>query len=90
MHAMLTSILFQAFLLVYSVDNADAFNRMDLTKTFLEKAMKERKEPVPLVVLANKIDQPTRVVEREFAVNWAQREKGTFSKFFIFQVRNLG
>lgn len=70
--------------MVYSIDNADAFNRMDLTKTFLEKTIKERKEPVPLVVLGNKIDSASRVVEREFAFNWAQREKGMMLDFLLF------
>lgn len=44
--------------------------------------MKERKEPaVPIVVLANKTDVANRMVEKEFAANWAQREKGECSVF---------
>ncbi|VDD91218.1 unnamed protein product [Enterobius vermicularis] len=53
-----------AFVLVYSVNDHETFNRMDMLKKYIEKQFgKEKKE----------------VVDTDFAVNWAAREKGIFS-----------
>uniref|UniRef100_A0A914WS55 NF-kappa-B inhibitor-interacting Ras-like protein 1 n=1 Tax=Plectus sambesii TaxID=2011161 RepID=A0A914WS55_9BILA len=67
-----------AFILVYSVGEAESFNRVDLLKKFLDRQFGKEKKEVPIIVLANKTDCPRREVQTDFAVGWAQRERVKF------------
>ncbi|CAJ0956788.1 unnamed protein product, partial [Mesorhabditis belari] len=64
-----------AFVLVYSVNDHESFNRMDLLKKFIEKQFGKEKKEVPIVVLGTMCDLPGRKVDADFAQAWAQRER---------------
>lgn len=64
-----------AFVLVYSVNDHETFNRMDMMKKFIDKQFGKDKKEVPIVVLGNMTDLPGRKVDSEFALSWANREK---------------
>lgn len=64
-----------AFVLVYSVNDHETFNRMDMLKKYIDKQFGKEKKEVPIVVLGNMTDLPGRKVDTEFALNWAAREK---------------
>ncbi|XP_074261829.1 NF-kappa-B inhibitor-interacting Ras-like protein 1 isoform X9 [Saimiri boliviensis] len=63
------------FVLVYSVNNLESFQRVELLKKEIDK-FKDKKE-VAIVVLGNKIDlSEQRQVDAEVAQQWAKSEKG--------------
>uniref|UniRef100_A0ABI7WZV7 NFKB inhibitor interacting Ras like 1 n=1 Tax=Felis catus TaxID=9685 RepID=A0ABI7WZV7_FELCA len=62
------------FVLVYSVNNLESFQRVELLKKEIDK-FKDKKE-VAIVVLGNKIDlSEQRQVDAEVAQQWARSEK---------------
>uniref|UniRef100_A0A5F8AH71 NFKB inhibitor interacting Ras like 1 n=2 Tax=Boreoeutheria TaxID=1437010 RepID=A0A5F8AH71_MACMU len=62
------------FVLVYSVNNLESFQRVELLKKEIDK-FKDKKE-VAIVVLGNKIDlSEQRQVDAEVAQQWAKSEK---------------
>uniref|UniRef100_A0A1I8AYZ2 G domain-containing protein n=1 Tax=Meloidogyne hapla TaxID=6305 RepID=A0A1I8AYZ2_MELHA len=70
-----------AFLLVYSVTDLDSFNRVDAIKKQLERekfgGKEKRGENVQIIVLGTKCDLiGRRRVDSQFALNWANQEKG--------------
>ncbi|KAJ8345696.1 hypothetical protein SKAU_G00298890 [Synaphobranchus kaupii] len=62
------------FVLVYSVDSLESFNKVDLLKKEIDKS-RDKKE-VAVIVLGNKTDlRDRRQVEAEMAQVWARGEK---------------
>ncbi|KAM5232292.1 NF-kappa-B inhibitor-interacting Ras-like protein 1 isoform 6-T6 [Hipposideros larvatus] len=62
------------FVLVYSVNNLESFQRVELLKKEIDK-FKDKKE-VAIVVLGNKIDlSEQRQVDADVAQQWAKSEK---------------
>ncbi|XP_059520064.1 NF-kappa-B inhibitor-interacting Ras-like protein 1 isoform X2 [Myotis daubentonii] len=69
------------FVLVYSVNNLESFQRVELLKKEIDK-FKDKKE-VAIVVLGNKLDlSEQRQVDAEVAQQWAKSEK-TFNHFLL-------
>ncbi|XP_074261824.1 NF-kappa-B inhibitor-interacting Ras-like protein 1 isoform X2 [Saimiri boliviensis] len=67
------------FVLVYSVNNLESFQRVELLKKEIDK-FKDKKE-VAIVVLGNKIDlSEQRQVDAEVAQQWAKSEKPSIAE----------
>ena len=68
-----------AFLLVFSVLDSESFNRMDVLKKQLDRekigASKDKRE-IPIIAIGTKVDLPGRRVDPEFALHWANKERG--------------
>jgi len=69
--------VFDAFIIVFSVDNLDSFNCCQAIKQDLDKIAKDSKKEVPIVVLANKIgNSAERRAEMPSPWDlWAQKER---------------
>ncbi|XP_045713106.1 NF-kappa-B inhibitor-interacting Ras-like protein 1 isoform X4 [Phyllostomus hastatus] len=72
--AILEQLLYGNHTIVYSVNNLESFQRVELLKKEIDK-FKDKKE-VAIVVLGNKIDlSEQRQVDAEVAQQWAKSEK---------------
>uniref|UniRef100_A0A7E4VNU0 G domain-containing protein n=1 Tax=Panagrellus redivivus TaxID=6233 RepID=A0A7E4VNU0_PANRE len=64
-----------AFILVFSVQDPDSFNRMDALRKFIDKHYSKDKKDMALVVVATMTDLPGRKVDAEFVSTWASKER---------------
>ena len=79
--------LADAYIIVYSIDDAGSFQVAEAIRKEIEKQTKEKKETV-LVLLGNKCDLlAKRQVDSTQALNWALRERlENYSKIAFFSL----